>query len=88
MGGLIAHDVDSKKTNAEVVVSKNFDRVKVNAKLNSKRQAIVGITSVNDDITFNVAVKSTLQGKTEKDDDVHIGWIDFKFGASIEFNRI
>ncbi len=90
VGGFIAHDIDSKKTNAEVVVSKNFDRVRVNAKVNSKREAIVGITSVHDDITFNVAAKSTLQGKTEKEGDSenHRNWVDFKFGASVEFNRL
>ena len=90
VGGHIAHDVNSKKTDAEVVVSKVFDRVRVNAKVNSKREAIVGITSVHDDITFNVATKSTLQGKTEKDGDVekHRSWVGFKFGASVEFNRL
>jgi hypothetical protein len=90
LGGFIGHDIDSKKTDAEVVLSKKFDKLRLNAKVTSKRSAIIGVTSVHDDITFNVAAKSTLQCKSEKDRDVESQrhWIDFKFGASVEFNRL
>ena len=90
LGGFIGHDIDTKTTDAEVVFSKKFDRLKLNAKVTSKRNAIIGVTSVHDDITFNVAAKSTLQCKSEKEGDVESKrhWVDFKFGASVEFNRL
>lgn len=88
VGGLLYHDIDSKKTNAEVVVSKKFDRLTFHGKVTSNREALVGITSVRDDLTLNVALKKTLRTKPKDEGEGNRHWFDMKFGASVEFNRL
>lgn len=90
VGGSLTHEVNSKKTNFAVVGSKQFDRVRVNGKVSSDRDLTVGITSVQDDITFSFAAKSTLACKTQKEGDAEKvrHFVNYGFGATVEFTRI
>ncbi len=88
VGGQITHDLEKKSTNAEAVLSKKFDKVRLNAKVSTKKEASFGITSTFDDVTINVSLKKVLKCKKEEGDCGKSNWLDLKFGASVEVNRL
>lgn len=90
VGASINHDVNSKLTTAAVVGSHIVDRVRLNGKLTTNRDVTLGVTSVHDDLTFSFALKSALATAIDKTGDIEIKrhWLNYKFGASLELNRI
>lgn len=89
VGGAFTYDVDKKRTTSEVVLLKKFDKVNFHAKANSNKEAFIGITSQLEDITLNISVKKALHCKNSEESlDKKGHWLDFSFGASVEFRRI
>lgn len=90
IGATISHDVNSKNTDAVFVGSHIVDRVRLNGKVSTKRDLTLGVTSVHDDITFSFAVKAALATAVDKTGEVEVKrhWLNYKFGASVELNRL
>lgn len=90
VGGELTHDINTAKTNLTLVSSLQFDKVRVNAKLDAERALTLGITSVHDDLTLIFTAKAALQGKLEKVGEAEIKktWVNHQFGVSAEFNRV
>ena len=90
VGASISHDINTKTTNAAIVGSHIVDRVRLNGKVSTHRDVTLGLTSVHDDVTFSFAVKSTLATAVDKSGEVEVKrhWLNYKFGASVELNRL
>ena len=87
VGGNLTHDINSKKSHAEVVGIKTFDKVKVTGKINSKREIFGGISTTGSDIIFTASGKVKINSEVESDKKTNI-WLEKKFGVSVEFSRI
>jgi hypothetical protein len=90
VGGSLSHNIDDQKTEVALVGSHQFDRLRLNAKVSTERDLTLGVTSVQDDITFSFAAKSSLGSASEDSGETKKSkyWVNYKFGASVEFNRV
>lgn len=88
VGGALKYNVENKNSEAAIFASHSLDRVKLNAKVDTNRTLSFGVTSAFDDVTLNFASKSVLNVTNPADSEKRNSWVNFKFGATVEFNRL
>lgn len=90
VGGIYAYDVNTKNSDVDFLFSKKVDRVKILGKLSTDRSFTSALESNFDGVKVALACKSTLGCKTDKigDNEITKHWVDYKFGFSMELNRI
>lgn len=90
VGGELNYDYSDKSSNANLAVSHQLDKVRLNGKISTDKSITCGVTSVYDDLTFTISGKGTLNSTTSQveDKDVKNYWVAYKFGVSLECNRL
>lgn len=90
VGGELNYDYTNKSAGANLAISHQFDRLRFNGKISTDRSLTCGLTSVHDDFTFTVSGRGTLNSSSSQveDKEVRNYWVAYKFGISLECNRL